>query len=1078
MPETRTRMLVIGLGGIGTQVAHELDQRLSWRYAREGQQHRPPVRFLGYDSHAEMLLKLGLPGSGLEVSPSELSAMRRDSRSWDPRINLSKWVDETLLGQTTNQAFVEGVGGVRMYGRLAFLANAHWSMMCEQLVSNINYLMGERAPDQQTPVRIYVIASAAGGTGSGCFIDMGYLLQHLIDEKGWSPDELHAVGVALVPRPIVPHPRFRRNAAASLTELDECCDPSFTYRVRHQKGVHITTPDFESSERPYDYCLAVSPEGHDGDTEEARLDSLCHRLAELLYADAHGQLGEAWGARKNQATRFGLVDSYGYHYYLATLGSCRIEFPAEVCLRACVASTVGELAARLTREDESTSHPPANDVAEACRELGMIHQLQGATDAASDSAFQALVRVPDQRPSLLSTLKELVDSLLDKPSTSLSSVGTQIDAAFLPASGIGTSQALVTSVVDSNKRAVLSPEGPISRFVSRCVSVALDPQKGVAQASALATRIREAAQAEIAVIDAQREEAVTWATHVRDEQTALRLVEEDPLNPLRGWAARHVRRTFRSKAYEYCNRKLEAAVLPVKRDLYHSLTEEKGVCAALLRRLNWLGRYLDRVQSANKGPEGIYEEALRLTGGPFILMDEPLVAEKVRVVLGDADPGSSSRLAALRSLTAEGSGNLDRLRQDLRRPEWENPRSPFASGFPQDERGQPDFSYLEALVADAESRFESAGPNGVPLIGDVDVVSLLSEKTSSEPGGVNAALEEAVKRSAEWLRMNQDGVYRDTGTTGDQPISWWGFHAYCDPTRSATQHHAWFQEALGQAATRVKRALNLDIVFEQKPIADERLILLLRDTVGFPSRLISGYNPEERRELLDQSFAYSRRGIELPPRQDEKDEAGGLIVGGVVCEFLKPFPAQGVLRYDFIAGAEHTDDLASIELPNDYTRAVRLLARRERWRGALGAAFEERVNAQGPAEFNELIRRKTAALRPSQPSEAVTGGWGVLRLNDQEAWEQIVNFVGPYRGLGLKTPETNRYVRNMERLREGDTLSFTPGGNAPVMKAPRAGGYCLRCGSLACVGDNEPPVQCTNPKCGVPFLTKGRDKPV
>lgn len=1053
-----TRMLVVGLGGIGCEVAKELKRRLSWRYGHETETS-PPVRFRAYDTDVAHWQGLGLPGVSLTVSAQAIEQMRADSRSWDPQIDLSHWVYEELLGRVTSQGFTPGAGGVRMYGRIALLGCDRWDVLCDQLTQDIDSLLTAAAPDRAGPVRIYVVASAAGGTGSGCFIDVGYLVQHLIEEMGWSPNELQTVGIMILPRAEVDNPSYRRNAAALLTELDQCCDPTYTFNVRHRLGQHIATPDFQSANRPYFYCIGVSPEGHFGDNEGARLNSLCHRLAELLYADAHGQLASAWERRYDQSRRFDLTDRFGYYYHLMTLGSSRIEFPAEVCRRACVASILGELAQTIMRRDED-ARAPVVDLQESYRDLGLVHQLQSMSPA-DDRVFHTLTRVPGGGQSLLNSLKALVDD----QGGAFERIGSQVDGAFQPIAPAATAQGPVAawSTINANKQVLLEPQGPIAAFMRRCANVGFDPTKGIGQAQALVNAVQEAARKELRVIDGQSQEAVSWANFVRPELQTLRMIQTDPLNPLKAWAERQAMRSFYGKAHEYCSRKLEMTVLPIKREVCNLIAET--VCPLLLQRLSSFGQYLWEVWNANLGEDGVLVEALRLTGGRNILMDERLVADRVRQALGGAEENTSARASALAALTSEASGNVSALRSELARPQWDHPTGGFDAHYPTDESGRPDFSVLDPLVGAIGQLLNTGGPGGEQLIGDMKVVELLTEQFQREPGGVAGVVTDAVRDSAEWIGMEADKEYQDASIAHDPPVRWWGFHAYVRPDTDLGRQHAWFRTRLAECAHRVAQALGLPVSLEQQQIEDPRLILLLRDNVGFPSRLIHGFGRAERLAMLEvpSDACYSRRGVDLPPTEEEKSEATALIVGGVICRFLELVGQQRVFRFASGQGYARDPVLANMELPVEFAPAMRLLARHEPWRVALGDAIAQRIQAQGPAEVNLRLQQAAEDLHPQEPDQDAGSGWGITYLNDQDAYEGIIQFAARHRALGIEKPPPKEYLRNAELVPAGGEVTKTG------ERAPQSGYYCWACGTLICLAGQQSPDRCSKRGCSAVF---------
>lgn len=228
--------LLIGLGGTGREVLLRVRQRFVERY---GAARFPCTAYLWIDT---------------DVDNSETVEGRpRDFISSEARLQTSEMLDATITadqflsyfehsqqnrhifswiypGVRKSGAVLHGARAVRPLGRLAFFH--HVDAIRRRILSAAADVSDARRRDEMRErygievatdgLSVYVVFSVAGGTGSGMFLDMAFLLRHLGREGSiLSPN---ITGFLVLPPVFTPtiseHERLYANAYASLKELE------------------------------------------------------------------------------------------------------------------------------------------------------------------------------------------------------------------------------------------------------------------------------------------------------------------------------------------------------------------------------------------------------------------------------------------------------------------------------------------------------------------------------------------------------------------------------------------------------------------------------------------------------------------------------------------------------------------------------------------------------------------------------------------------------------------------------------------------------------------------------------------
>ncbi len=236
--------VVIGIGQMGIEVAQRFRRQVVDRYGSFDRVAN--LRLLCIDTDPETLQPATASQTGLPLAPSQVIPMRlnRASHYLKPRRNgrsiIEGWFDpQTLYRIPRNPQTL----GLRCLGRLAFCD--HYPTFVEKLREDLDACTQPDAlaqADKLTKLgmrtnrpRVYIVASLAGGTGSGMFLDAAYAVRHRLRLLGYRNPEV--VGILLTPAADASgiKPQAIGNTFAALKELNHFCSPESVYIAVHEE---------------------------------------------------------------------------------------------------------------------------------------------------------------------------------------------------------------------------------------------------------------------------------------------------------------------------------------------------------------------------------------------------------------------------------------------------------------------------------------------------------------------------------------------------------------------------------------------------------------------------------------------------------------------------------------------------------------------------------------------------------------------------------------------------------------------------------------------------------------------------
>ena len=289
--------LIVGLGGSGKEVVLRLRRRIVERY---GSLSRLPfLRFMHVDTDKTM-----------GASEQYDLRMADDPLYREVQFSMTERIDLTIAGGTAKYVqhlnnfpnvkrwfpssgkiahlgdLKDGAGQVRIASRLGFFdASNHQRItgrleQCRRELSDAAILQQSARLGfnfDATNSRVVIVASLAGGTGGGTFLDMGFLVRRYFPEA-------ERVGILLMPGFFVGYPggeRVRANGYAALMELNHYTfGHTFTADWTTHQNEQMVPPPFSSTyliDGRNEAGLAIGSNGKEYD--------VYRMIAEVLYQD-------------------------------------------------------------------------------------------------------------------------------------------------------------------------------------------------------------------------------------------------------------------------------------------------------------------------------------------------------------------------------------------------------------------------------------------------------------------------------------------------------------------------------------------------------------------------------------------------------------------------------------------------------------------------------------------------------------------------------------------------------------------------------------------------------------------------
>ena len=288
MSKNNVPVLLIGLGGIGSSIVNKTYGRLK----KEGELDF--LEALVFDTDQNELSKL-------EYIPKECQIQTSTDKSvkyvLDRDENANIWFPSHP--KIMNMQLINGAGQIRAVSRLALRSAMKAGKLNNvQSVRDRIYKLGTNAHEKG--VRIMIVTSMMGGTGSGMFLQIPLYLREIFQSK-FSADTIEIQGIFLLPDVLKGSIDEKQkmnvyaNAYASMKELNaiilSLAKMGTNVDLEYRPDQIEKTKDYAVKSWPYDYCYIYDKE----DTKGRVLDGIkdyIDMVSENLYSQVYGPISD------------------------------------------------------------------------------------------------------------------------------------------------------------------------------------------------------------------------------------------------------------------------------------------------------------------------------------------------------------------------------------------------------------------------------------------------------------------------------------------------------------------------------------------------------------------------------------------------------------------------------------------------------------------------------------------------------------------------------------------------------------------------------------------------------------------
>lgn len=374
-------MLVIGLGGTGIDALLRLKYQVNRRFtlphdpiSKKRMEKPANIEFLAFETNEGDRTKV-YRGIGLDpltelvlLSNPEVGSLLQN------RSNLEPFITDWLSPELSVKDGINGASGIRQAGRLLLFTKI------QPVVQAIEKKIKSLSVGTNKKLLVFLLTGISGGTGSGCFLDIAYIVRGLIERDSGDSgvDKVNMLGYIFMPdvnlsnNSLDNHTReyVKKNGYAALKELDYWMNAGERNdRFRQQYGNILKV---QSPMPPFNYAHLISATNMEGTLLENGYDYCMNVTAEKIttfMASEDKHSGEEFAIQdymSNIQTNIAQMNKlYAANYQYNVIGASSAVLPIE--------EMTTFLAYRLFKKMESmfTAEPGREAVEEQARKLGI-----------------------------------------------------------------------------------------------------------------------------------------------------------------------------------------------------------------------------------------------------------------------------------------------------------------------------------------------------------------------------------------------------------------------------------------------------------------------------------------------------------------------------------------------------------------------------------------------------------------------------------------------------------------------------------------------------------------------------------
>ena len=320
--------LIVGLGGTGSDIVQRVEKKVT-------KSQRKRLSFVAFDTDANELKALEKENPFVTTVQTSTRMTVGEYLDIDDHARETWFPVNHLLARKT---LTEGAGQVRAISRLALDTAIRAGMMekLHQAIESLYKLEGEEAAQA---LRVIIVSSLAGGTGSGLILPVAMYIKHYL-KSHFQQNANITRGFFILPEVFYsavkdPSERnnLRCNAYATLRELDAFLmkgDTSLPKKYWDKLKLEFPSTDSEEYEEydvmPYDFCFLFDAQNIDGSKLNS-FEQYKEHAANCIYAQSIGPMNRRSNSSEDNTIR-DICRNGGRNRY-AGAGSSVLLYPFE-----------------------------------------------------------------------------------------------------------------------------------------------------------------------------------------------------------------------------------------------------------------------------------------------------------------------------------------------------------------------------------------------------------------------------------------------------------------------------------------------------------------------------------------------------------------------------------------------------------------------------------------------------------------------------------------------------------------------------------------------------------------------------
>lgn len=318
--------LIVGLGGKGSDVVLRVSKMIN-------EEQRQRIGFAVFDTDVNELRVIRQNNPHVHTIQTSTKLSVGEYLDIDTHARDTWFPVNAILNSKT---LTEGAGQVRAVSRLAFETAVRSGKM-EELHKAIEELYELEGDEYSQALRVIIVSSLAGGTGSGLILPVALYIKNYLATRFRQSANITR-GFFLLPEVFygvvtgqAERNNLKSNAYATLREIDAfLMKGDATLPKRYDSSVCVEFPSVASNEyeqyniRPYDFCFLFDAQNADGKKLSSFNEYLDH-AANCIYAQSIGPMNKRSNSSEDNTIRK-LAAERGRNRY-AGAGTSMLTYP-------------------------------------------------------------------------------------------------------------------------------------------------------------------------------------------------------------------------------------------------------------------------------------------------------------------------------------------------------------------------------------------------------------------------------------------------------------------------------------------------------------------------------------------------------------------------------------------------------------------------------------------------------------------------------------------------------------------------------------------------------------------------------